>query len=96
MTQQQKLKWLLNENRQHLVKAAKQLSVSYQRCQQIDTSLGALSLDEQEKFEALTSRFARLSDLIIQKTIRLIGQIELEDAGSVLDRINKAEKKRLY
>ena len=43
----------------------------------------------------MTSRFARLSDLLIQKIFRLIEQIDLEPGGTVRDRINKAEKKGL-
>ncbi|MFT4929781.1 MAG: hypothetical protein ACI8WB_005916 [Phenylobacterium sp.] len=95
MTHQQQLKLLLTENLPYLAKAAKQLNVSYERCQPIDISNGELSLDEQERFEALTARFARLADLIVQKTIRLIEQIELDGSGSLLDRINKAEKRGL-
>lgn len=98
MTAQQKLKLLLNENIKNLHKAAQQLAFSYQRCQSTisltgEQSATQLSLEDQEKFEALTSRIARLADLIIQKTIRLIEQIELSESGSILDRINKAEKK---
>ncbi len=93
ISKQQQLKLLLTENIQHLNKAAKQLAVSFERCQQLDISQDNLTLDEQERFEALTSRFARLADIIMQKTIRLIEQIELEGTGSLLDRINKAEKK---
>jgi len=93
VSNQEKLKLLLHENMQHLRSASAQLAVSYQRCKVISLVDSELSLDEQEKFEALTSRFARLADLIIQKTIRLIEHIELENSGSLLDRINKAEKK---
>ena len=50
---------------------------------------------ELERFEALTSRFARLADLILQKAIRLIEVLELEASGTILDRINKAEKRGL-
>ncbi len=45
-----------------------------------------------ESFEALTSRFARLSDLIIQKIFRFFDTINLEPVGTVRDRINRAEK----
>ena len=40
----------------------------------------------------MTSRFARLSDIIIQKIFRLIESLELEEPGTVRDRINQAEK----
>ena len=53
------------------------------------------TFDEMDRFEAFTSRFARLGDILIQKMCRLIDQIDLEDDGSVRDRINRAEKKGL-
>ena len=93
MSNQEKLKLLLIENMEHLNRAANQLSVSYERCYPILLIDDSLTIDDQEKFEALTSRFSRLADLIIQKSIRLIEHIELDNSGSLLDRINKAEKK---
>jgi len=93
MTNRSKLKLLLSENMDHLSRASKQLSTSYLRCRTLSLDNIELTVNEQEKFEALTSRFSRLADIIIQKTIRLIELIELENTGSVLDRINKAEKK---
>lgn len=48
-----------------------------------------------DAFENLTSRFARLNDIIIQKTIRTIHFIDLDDAGTVRDSINLAEKKKM-
>lgn len=65
---------------------------SLAKCQKIELMEG-LTLDELESFEALTGRFARLSDMIIQKAFRTIDIVELEDAGTVRDRINRAEKK---
>ena len=52
-----------------------------------------LSDEEMESLEALTSRFSRLSDIIIQKVFRTIDILDLEDEGTVRDRINRAEKK---
>ncbi len=75
-------------------KAADILDFSYQRCLKLGKK-EQYSLEEQERFESLTSRFARLSDILIQKLFRLIDQIELEDEGTVRDRINRAEKKQL-
>ncbi len=95
MNDRQTLKLLMQENIQQLSKASDQLALSLTRCEHIDISSNRLTIDQQEKLEALTSRFARLTDLITQKTLRLIEQIELENIGSLLDRINKAEKKGL-
>ncbi len=75
-----------------LEKAGDVLQYSYKKCRSIKL-LDGLSYEEQEGFEALTSRFARLSDLIIQKIFRLLDILDLEDEGTVRDRINRAEKK---
>ena len=86
---------LLKENSNHLQLASKQLQASFDRCNLIELAPENLGFDELERFEALTSRFARLADLILQKAIRLIELLELEGSGSILDRINKAEKRGL-
>jgi hypothetical protein len=49
--------------------------------------------EELERFESLTSRFTRLSDLLIQRIFRLIDKIELTGVGTILDRIYRAEKR---
>lgn len=82
----------LKQELRDLEKARDVLHYSYEKCQAIKLMDG-LSYDEQESFEALTGRFARLSDLIIQKTFRLLDILDLEDEGTIRDRINRAEKK---
>ncbi len=74
--------------------SAKILSRSFQRCQDIGHKK-EYSLEELDHFEGLTSRFARLSDILIQKTFRLIEILDLDLPGTVRDRINRAEKKDL-
>lgn len=64
---------------------------SYNKCRAIGVR-SDLDLDELEIFEALTARFARLSDLIVQKVLRTVSALELEDSGTVRDRIHRAEK----
>lgn len=49
--------------------------------------------EELERLESLTSRFARLADLLIQRIFRLIDEIELTGTGTLLDRIYRAEKR---
>ena len=46
-------------------------------------------------FDSLTSRFSRLSDIIVQKIIRTIDIINIEDTGTMRDRLNRAEKNGL-
>ena len=77
-----------------LEKACEILRYSYEKCKNVKILEG---LDNKclESFEALTSRFARLGDMLIQRVFRLIDNIDLEDSGTVRDRINRAEKKGL-
>lgn len=70
--------------------ASKILRHSYDKCRRIGLQEG-LNADELESFEALTSRFARLSDMIIQKMFRLLDHSELEESGTARDRINRAK-----
>ena len=51
--------------------------------------------EELESFESLTGRFARLSDILIQKIFRLVDELDLDSQGTIRDRINRAEKKEL-
>jgi hypothetical protein len=52
-----------------------------------------LSVEQRESCEALTSRFARLCDLLVQRVFRTLDQVELSDEGTILDRLNRAEKR---
>jgi len=45
------------------------------------------------QLEALCARFGRLSDLMTQKLLRSMDSVRLEDEDSVLDRLNRAEKR---
>jgi uncharacterized protein YutE (UPF0331/DUF86 family) len=49
--------------------------------------------EELERLESLASRFARLSDLLMQRVMRLIDDLELTATGTLLDRIHRAEKR---
>jgi hypothetical protein len=72
--------------------AAKHLEYSVKRCEFL---IGQLELppEQLERLESLTSRFARLSDLLVQRIFRLIDEIELVASGSMLDRVYRAESR---
>lgn len=88
---QEKLE-LLEEELLGLQLAAGHLDYSMERCRSLVGQDG-LPPDQLERLESLTSRFARLSDLLIQRIFRLIDEIELVGNGSILDRIYRAEKR---
>jgi len=74
--------------------ALKWLNRSYLQCQSI--SLETKFTDEDfDKLENLTSRFARVTDILIHKMYRAIDVVELKQPGSLIDTINNAEKKQL-
>jgi uncharacterized protein YutE (UPF0331/DUF86 family) len=54
------------------------------------------SAEEYDAVETLTSRYARTSDILIQKIFRSIDKVELEDRGTMIDVINRADKRRLF
>ncbi|MCK9268514.1 MAG: hypothetical protein M0P14_07375 [Alkaliphilus sp.] len=87
-------KQLLAEELKLLEYSNDMLIYSYNTCRNIGIK-EEYTFGELDKFEALTSRFARTGDMLIQKIFRLIDILELERPGSVIDRINRAEKRGL-
>lgn len=77
-----------------LNKAADILNYSYENCKKIGIK-EKYSYEELDKFESFTSRFARMSDFLIQRIFKLIDNLDLESEGTVRDTINRAEKKEL-
>ena len=70
------------------------LLYSFNKCSAI--GLKEIYLPEElESFESFTGRFARLSDILIQKIFRLVDELDLDTQGTIRDRINRAEKKEL-
>lgn len=73
--------------------AADYLSFSLARCQAFLATEAQNSPEALERLESLTSRFARLADLLTQRIFRLIDDIELVGSSTLLDRIYRAEKR---
>jgi hypothetical protein len=46
-----------------------------------------------DAFENLTSRYARTLDILINKVLRTIDIAELEEPGTIIDIINRSEKR---
>jgi len=83
---------LLGDELAALARAAAILRHSFERCTEIGVKMDC-SIEELDQIEAFISRFARVSDIVVQKFFRLINRIELEAEGTIRDRINQAEKK---
>ena len=52
--------------------------------------------EEYDALETLTSRFARVSDIIIQKAFRSIDAVEFENKGTLIDIVNRAHKRGFF
>ncbi len=85
---------LLGKEIVDLKQARDALVYSYDRCRPLTVEAG-MDNETMERFEALTARFARLSDIMIQKVFRTLDALDLEDTGTVRDRINRAEKRKV-
>ena len=83
---------LLENERRVLEKATEHLGYSIDRVRDLKDE-AQLTPEELERFESLASRFSRLADLHIQRVLRLIDELELVSRGSLLDRIERAEKR---
>lgn len=52
-----------------------------------------LKPEQLEVWEALGARFARMADMSVQKLFRAVDAMELVDEGSMIDRLNRMEKR---
>jgi uncharacterized protein with HEPN domain len=87
----QYLEHLLN----NLLRAKKTLNYSYTICKKIGIK-NEYNEEEKDRLESLSSKFARLTDLILKQVIKTIVKLELEDLPETMrDTINLAEKKGL-
>lgn len=90
------LNQLLRDQLALMTAAARVLEESRERVAAIEPRLtGELTVGERESCEALTARFARLNDFLMQRVFRTLDQIELMDEGTPLDRLQRAEARRL-
>ncbi len=82
----------LEDNFKQAEEAANHLAISVERSKNF---INNKDFNEEQliELEALTARFARLSDLLIQKIFKTINKLDAEAPGTVRDRILQAEKK---
>lgn len=81
----------LKEDFNRLDRAVDMLNYSLERCEKIGIKTD-YSLEELDRFESLTSRFARTGDIYTQKVMKGIILILREEAYTFIDRANLFEK----
>ncbi|WP_010257084.1 HepT-like ribonuclease domain-containing protein [Treponema primitia] len=82
----------LMANLENLAASLNWLRRSFTSCDKIGIKT-TYTEDEFDQFENLSSRYARTTDLLINKILRSIDAVELVDSGSVIDAANHAEKR---
>lgn len=89
-------KWitLLNAEIDQAKKAKSHLVHSLRKIETWDFSK-EFDVEELETLEALTARFERLSDILVQKVLKTIDTIDQEKNRTVRERLISAEKKEL-
>jgi hypothetical protein len=83
---------VLKGNLESLSSSIEWLRRSYDMCKSIGIK-DTYTADEFDRFENLTSRYARTTDLLIGKVFRSINRVELMNSGSIIDAANEAEKR---
>ena len=51
------------------------------------------TIDEFDRLENLASRYARTTDMLVNKVLRSIDTFEYEEIGTIIDVMNRAEKR---
>jgi len=83
---------VLQENINKLNLSAEWVQRSYEQTKAIERK-DVYSIDEFDKLENLASRYARTTDMLVNKVLRSIDTVESEDIGSIIDIMNRAEKR---
>ncbi|GBU21299.1 hypothetical protein R80B4_01188 [Fibrobacteres bacterium R8-0-B4] len=83
---------ILRENIDTLNLSADWVQYSYKQTSSIELKK-EYTVDEFNKLENLTSRYARTTDMLVNKALRSIDTVELEDIGTIIDVMNRAEKR---
>jgi glycyl-tRNA synthetase alpha subunit len=81
----------LDENIVLLEKSMRALAYSQTKCEAIGEK-EEYDFEEQESFEALTSRFARTSDILTQKVFKTLFILIQENIKTIIDAANLLEK----
>jgi uncharacterized protein YutE (UPF0331/DUF86 family) len=83
---------VLRENIDTLNLSAGWVQRSYKQTSKIKPK-AKYAVEEFDKLENLASRYARTTDMLVNKVLRSIDTVESEDIGTVIDIMNRAEKR---
>jgi hypothetical protein len=86
---------LLEASLVDLANARQHLDYSFQQVRGFPETLAGATEQQLESAEAFTSRFARSVDLLVNKVLRALDRVELRTEGTLLDVVNRAEKRGL-
>ena len=84
---------LLKKHLENLNKSVERLLYSYNVCNGIDVKCGQKTEEYWEHYEALTARYGRSVDILVNNVLRYIDIVEYIQPGSVIDITNRAEKR---
>lgn len=82
---------VLKANLDLLDQALPSFGKSLEKCQSLDLTAHR-SFEMEESLDALTSKFARVSDIFTQKVLKSLVLLTREDAPTFVDRMNLCEK----
>lgn len=74
--------------------ACRWLNRSYEKCRRLDL-VQPLTDEQYDDLENLSSRFARVTDILLNKAYRALDAAELMEPGSLIDTVNRAVKRGL-
>lgn len=86
---------LLRQGLTDLTQARRHLDYSFQQVVALHDDLEGADAEHLESVEAFSSRFARCVDLLVNKVLRSLDRVELYSEGTLLDVVNRAEKRGL-
>ena len=84
---------LLEQGLADLISARRHLDYSFHQVAGLPDTLAGATEQQLESAEAFTGRFARSVDLLVNKLLRSLDRVELKPEGTLLDVINRAEKR---
>jgi hypothetical protein len=83
---------ILQENINILNLSAGWVQRSYEQTKSIEKNEN-YTAEEFDKLENQASRYARTTDMLVNKVLRSIDTVESEDIGTIIDIMNRAEKR---